>query len=74
VRIGVQDDGPGLPADPEALFRVFHSTKKGGTGLGLAISRALVDRQQGTLSARTRAEGGAEFVIDLPAQGAAEAA
>jgi signal transduction histidine kinase len=67
----VADDGPGLPLDPESVFAVFHSTKKGGTGLGLAIARALVERQGGSLEARTAIPGpGAVFVISLPADAA----
>lgn len=67
----VADDGPGLPPDPESVFAVFHSTKKGGTGLGLAIARALVERQGGSLEAWTATPGpGAVFVISLPADAA----
>jgi signal transduction histidine kinase len=71
AQVSVSDNGPGVPADPEAMFRVFHSTKKGGTGLGLPISRALAERQRGTLVARPRAQGGAVFVLSLPTTAAA---
>ena len=70
VQVTVSDDGPGVPEDPEAMFAVFHSTKKGGTGLGLPISRALAERQGGTLTARHAASGGAVFVLTLPAHAA----
>lgn len=66
VQVSVSDEGPGVPADPEQMFRVFHSTKKGGTGLGLPISRALAERQHGSLIARAGARGGAVFVLTLP--------
>jgi signal transduction histidine kinase len=67
VQVTVSDDGAGVPEDPEAMFAVFHSTKKGGTGLGLPISRALAERQGGSLVARTGASGGAVFVLTFPA-------
>ena len=69
----VLDDGPGLPADPESVFAVFHSTKKGGTGLGLAIARALVERQGGALVGRTAtpADASAWASVSTPAANAA---
>ena len=71
--VSVRDDGPGLPADPETVFAVFHSTKKGGTGLGLSIARALIERQGGRLVGRNRSQG-AEFVMTVPAEPAGEIA
>jgi two-component system sensor kinase FixL len=38
VKIGVIDDGPGLPEEVRAkLFQPFVSTKKTGMGIGLSI-------------------------------------
>jgi len=68
IAIAVRDNGPGVPKDAEALFRIFHSTKKGGTGLGLAISRTLVERQGGTLVASNGEQGGAVFTLSLPGE------
>ena len=64
--ITVSDDGPGLPEDTSALFRVFHSTKQGGFGLGLAISRTRIEHHGGELSATTGPNGGAVFSISIP--------
>jgi signal transduction histidine kinase len=64
--VTVEDDGPGLPGDPEELFRVFHSTKRGGSGLGLPISRAIVERHGGSLVGRNRPDGGAVFDLSIP--------
>ena len=77
VEIEVSDDGSGIPSDPEPLFRVFYSTKKGGSGLGLAISRAIAERHGGRLEARNASatgspQGGAVFTLSLPALDAAE--
>ena len=71
VEIRVTDTGPGIPQDKLAtIFEPFYSTKQPGqgTGLGLAISKELVEKQGGTLSARNRPEGGAEFVVRIPTQ------
>jgi C4-dicarboxylate-specific signal transduction histidine kinase len=68
-RITVADNGPGIT--PEAvprLFEPFFTTKEAGAGLGLGltISEGIVREYGGTLRARGRAEGGAEFVVELP--------
>ncbi|GAB2181382.1 ATP-binding protein [Denitratisoma sp. agr-D3] len=70
VRLCLQDNGPGIPAEVlPHLFEPFYSTKgdSEGLGLGLAISRAIVESFGGSLTAGNREEGGAEFVIMLDA-------
>lgn len=68
----VSDNGPGIQANCEkAIFERYHRGAGGpdvgrGSGLGLAICRAIVQLHQGTIEARNRIEGGAEFVIRLP--------
>jgi signal transduction histidine kinase len=70
----VRDSGDGIAADDlphlfEPLYRGDRSRRSstGGSGLGLAIAKRLVEAHRGTLSARTREEGGAEFVVTIPA-------
>ena len=65
TRVVVLDDGPGLPGDLE-VFEPFVTGRKRGTGLGLAIASGIVERHRGRLTARTRPEGGARFVMALP--------
>lgn len=74
LEIRVADTGPGLPTD--AVDRIFerfyradesrtHDRETGGTGLGLAIVRAIAEVHGGSVEARNRAEGGAEFLVAM---------
>ena len=68
--ISFSDTGPGIRADILLrLFEPFVTTKPAGAGLGLGlvISAQLVRAVGGTLRAANRAEGGACFIVDLPA-------
>jgi two-component system, NtrC family, sensor kinase len=70
VRIEVEDNGPGVaPEVQETLFEPFVTTKptNEGTGLGLAVCRGLVEAAGGTIAFDSSFEGGARFVIELPA-------
>jgi len=73
IHIDVSDSGPGIPAEDvsrvfERFYRVDKSrSRPGGTGLGLAIVRHLVELHGGTVRAANRPEGGARFVVSLPA-------
>ena len=70
----VADRGPGIPEDElESIFEKFVQSSKtktgaGGTGLGLAICREISDLHSGSIKARNRAGGGAEFILLLPRQ------
>lgn len=69
VELRVSDRGSGLTDEVlDNLFNPFFTTKRHGTGLGLAIAHRLVEAHGGQLSAGNRAEGGAEFVLQLPAE------
>ncbi len=71
VRVMVSDTGPGIdPAILPNLFEPFVTSKPAGegTGLGLAVTLALVERLRGTITAENDPEGGARFVVDLPAE------
>ncbi|MGH9743282.1 MAG: ATP-binding protein [Candidatus Acidiferrum sp.] len=74
-RVTVFDNGPGiLPATLPKLFRPFFTTKANGTGLGLAVVQKIIVQHGGNVEARNRPEGGAAFIVTLPAcRSAAEA-
>jgi signal transduction histidine kinase len=74
VEIRVEDQGPGIPADEmphvfEPFFRGRHAIAEQihGTGLGLNLVQRIVEAHGGTIRAETRPEGGAAFVMRLPA-------
>ena len=69
VELSVTDTGPGVAADIlPRLFAPFVSDKETGIGLGLSVSRRIVEDHGGTLRAFNRPEGGACFVVRLPAE------
>lgn len=67
TEITVEDDGPGI--DPEDLPHLFERFYKGkgafgnGVGIGLSLARMIVSRQNGTVKAENRLEGGARFIL-----------
>jgi two-component system sensor histidine kinase KdpD len=73
VRLWVEDQGPGIPADEhEAVFEKFYRGRKpegrlapSGTGLGLAIAREIVLGHGGTITIDDVVPHGARFVITL---------
>ncbi len=67
VEVRVEDNGPGIPE--ETLGRIFDPffTTSEGTGLGLSISYGIIRAHGGDIRAENRPEGGARFVLQLPA-------
>lgn len=66
----VRDRGTGIdPAQLDALFAAFFTTKPPGkgTGLGLHVSTGIVAEHHGTLTAANHPDGGAIFTLTLPA-------
>ena len=66
--VTVADTGPGIPQHeiPYIFERFYRGGSGRGTGLGLAICKLIVDAHKGTVSASSRSEGGAVFVIQIP--------
>lgn len=72
VRLTIADEGPGIaPEDLPHVFEQFYRGDKsrnrasGGSGIGLSLAKSFVEAQGGTITARNRKEGGAEFVVEL---------
>jgi len=73
VRIGVTDEGPGVPYDmQDAVFEKFrqvdasHTRTHSGTGLGLAICRELAGLLGATVSLVSEPGSGATFSVEIP--------
>src|SRR5881409_2648132 len=70
VCLEVRDTGPGIPAElMPRIFDPFFTTKAPGegSGLGLSVSCGIVTELGGQLWAENRPEGGASFILELPA-------
>jgi len=75
VRIGIRDNGPGIPADMrEQVFERFvqiegvEARRRGGSGLGLSISKAIVEAFGGRIGVECPPEGGSLFYIEMPVE------
>lgn len=68
VRLEVEDDGAGVPAElREKIFTPFFTTREKGTGLGLAFVREIVADHGGAIQVSDAAGGGARFSFALAA-------
>jgi signal transduction histidine kinase len=73
--VSVRDRGAGVPeAERARIFERFfrgrqaRAARAAGTGMGLAIVHGLVSAHGGSVSASNVPDGGAEFVIRIPAE------
>ena len=65
----IEDNGTGFPEEEinkvfDKFYRLKYS-KTGGTGLGLSIARGFIEAHNGTIELRSRAGGGASFIIRI---------
>ncbi|MDZ4224865.1 MAG: HAMP domain-containing sensor histidine kinase, partial [bacterium] len=75
VRVGVEDDGPGIPKDRLGdLFQRFVQINRPvggshykGTGLGLAIAKEIIRLNKGAIRAESEEGKGTLFYFTLPA-------
>jgi signal transduction histidine kinase len=68
----VEDNGPGVAAVmADRMFEPFETTTRSGMGLGLTLARQIVEAHAGSLHWENRAEGGAQFAVQLPIDGPA---
>ncbi len=74
VRVGIRDNGAGIP--PEMLQEIFEMFRQvpgsldrapGGLGIGLTLVRTLVELHGGSVEARSDGPGhGSTFIVSLP--------
>ena len=66
IKIIVEDTGTGISEqDLKMVLEPLFTTKARGMGLGLSITRAIVDKNQGSLSAESEVGVGSQFCISL---------
>ena len=70
-RLCITDNGIGF--EEKYLDRIFKpfqrlhaSSQFEGTGMGLAICKKIIDKHNGTITAKTKPQCGTTFIIELP--------
>lgn len=79
MRLEVEDEGPGVPADErESVWLRFHrldrdrGTSRSGSGIGLAIVREIIIGHGGRCWVEEAPGGGARFVVEAPLAASAQ--
>jgi signal transduction histidine kinase len=69
LRVCVDDNGPGIPAEHmDQLFSPFVSFKGShGTGLGLPVSQKIVNEHGGRIQVESTVGHGSRFMVEIPA-------
>ena len=69
VRVVIDDNGPGIPAEElQAVFSLFHSEKGSrGTGLGLPVSQKILREHGGDVFVESSPGKGSRFTLQWPA-------
>ena len=66
IRVGILDNGPGIPADIiEDIFFPMITGRAEGSGLGLSISQNLIGQHHGLIECNSE-PGATEFAVYLP--------
>lgn len=63
IVVTIEDNGVGLPANPERLTQPYVTTREKGTGLGLAIVNKIVDEHGGDMSFASTPGGGTRVTL-----------
>jgi len=68
VKISLQDQGPGVPAENlSKIFDPYFTTKRHGSGLGLATAYSIIKNHNGYITADSKMGLGTNFHLYLPA-------
>ncbi len=69
VRVGITDQGPGIPRENlSRIFDPFFTTKPSGTGLGLATAYSIIKKHGGSIEVTPAENTGTTFILYLPAE------
>lgn len=67
--IVIEDEGSGIAeADLPHIFERFYrgsAARHSGFGIGMSMAQSIIRKQNGTIKAKNREEGGAEFIIRI---------
>ena len=63
IIVTIEDNGVGLPVNPERLTEPYVTTREKGTGLGLAIVNKIVDEHGGNMSFASAPSGGTRVTL-----------
>ena len=63
--VELDDNGVGLPADPERIVEPYMTTREQGTGLGLAIVKKIIEEHFGDIAFSEAPDGGTRVTIRL---------
>ncbi len=67
LRIGVRDDGGGIPPDVrEKIFELFFTTRTDGSGVGLPLVRQSIEMHGGRVLIDSSEMTGTEVVLEFP--------
>ena len=71
IVVQFSDSGPGI-REPQRVFDPFYTTKPvgKGTGLGLSAVYGVIQDHNGQITCQNKSEGGALFILRLPAAAA----
>lgn len=68
VQLSIADNGSGVTAEfKPKLFQLLSTTKQNGMGIGLWLCQLIVNRNNGSIYYDDAIDGGAMFVVELPA-------
>ncbi|OQX17902.1 MAG: hypothetical protein BWK76_09085 [Desulfobulbaceae bacterium A2] len=72
VKVTVQDNGVGIPAEYlPRIFDPYFTTKQHGSGLGLAITHSIISKHEGLIQAESTPGKGTTLTFYLPSRPAA---
>jgi signal transduction histidine kinase len=71
IKISVQDEGPGIPAEDidrifDQFYRVPNTRHREGLGLGLYISKEIIEGHSGKIRVESKEGSGSTFYIVFP--------